>query len=257
MAESRSVVITGASGGIGAALATELAGRGHKLTLAARRPDALRAVVERIYESAIGVVADVTVRDEVELVRDRAIGRWGVIDVWVNNAGQGINRPTLELTDEDLDRVLRANLYSSLYGMQAIAPYFISRGTGHIVNISSNLSKAPYARFRSIYSASKAALNSLSTNVREDLREVAPGVRVSVVLPGPVTTDFARNAIHAPNDASPSKAAVSPQGPGEVAAVIADLIEDPEPAAELFTSAELASIARRYAEENAGSAPRR
>ena len=255
MAESRSVVVTGASGGIGAALATELASRGHRLTLAARREEALDAVVERLGASAAGVVADVTRRQDVERLRDRAIERWGMVHVWVNNAGQGIYRRALDLTDEDLDLVLRANLYSALYGMQAIAPHFVARGSGHIVNVSSNLSKTPYAPFRSIYSASKAALNSLSTSVRNDLRELAPGVKLTVVLPGPVTTGFARNAVHAPDDATPSPAAVPPQRPEEVASVIADLIEDPAPPPELFTTASLAEIARRYAGENAGVGP--
>lgn len=253
---SKSVVITGASGGIGAALAEALGKRGHSVTLGARRADALGDVARRIGTNALAVVADVTRRDDVERLRDRAIGQWGRVDTWVSNAGMGIDRRVLQLTDADMDTVLRANLYSALYGMQAIVPYFIERGAGHLVNVSSMLARVPHATHRSVYSAAKAALNSLTTNLRDDLRLLAPALRVSLVMPGPVVTEFASHAIHAPADARPSRGPIASQSPEEVAEVMADLIEDRDPAAELFTSEALVAEARRHAGQNVGVGPR-
>ena len=91
--QEKVVVITGASGGIGAALAQVLAARGASLVLVARRADALNEVAARCGARAHAVVADVTHRAEVRGVVEQAIGRFGHIDVWVNNVGQGISTP--------------------------------------------------------------------------------------------------------------------------------------------------------------------
>src|SRR5256885_3689783 len=80
--------------------------------------------------------------------------------------------------------MIDVNVKSALYGMQAIAPYFQQRGRGHIVNISSFLGRVPVAPPRSAYSAAKAALNSLTANVRVDLQQTHPGIHVSLVMPG-------------------------------------------------------------------------
>ena len=163
------IVITGASSGIGAALAERLGSAGHRIVLAARGEAALREVAARSGAGALVVPADVTKREDVERLRDRAIEAMGHVDVWVNNAGQGITRPVLELTDQDFDRMMTVNVKSALYGMQAIAPHFQLRGSGQIVNVSSMLSRVPVATYRSAYNAAKAALNSLTANARVDL----------------------------------------------------------------------------------------
>ena len=141
------------------------------------------------------VPTDVTKRAEVERLRDRAIEAFGHVDVWVNNAGRGITRPALELTDEEFDLMMTVNVKSALYGMQAIAPHFIARGRGQIVNVSSVLSRVPFATFRSGYNAAKAALNALTANARVDLARPHPGIQVTLVMPGLVRTDFQRNAL--------------------------------------------------------------
>src|SRR5438105_2912123 len=199
MTESKVVVITGASSGIGAGLAIRLGRAGMRLVLAARSADKLEAVaVEAAPEGlALAVPTDVTRRSDVEKLRDTAIDRFGQVDVWVNNAGRGISRPVLELTDEDVDEMMAVNVKSALYGMQAIVPYFIERGHGHVINVSSFLARVPLASHRSAYNAAKAALNALSSNVRMDLRrQKANDVRVPVVMPDVVTTDFSLNATH-------------------------------------------------------------
>ena len=102
----RVVVITGASAGIGAATARELAASGELVVLAARRTEALRALARELGDAAHVVTADVTERRDVERIRDEAIREFGCIDVWINNAGRGIVRPTLDLTDEDVDAMI-------------------------------------------------------------------------------------------------------------------------------------------------------
>ena len=89
----------------------------------------------------------------------------------------------LDLTDEDFDLMMTINTKSALYGMQAIVPYFKEHGTGHLINISSALGRIPFASYRSAYSASKAALNSLTANLRMDLRATYPNIHISVVMP--------------------------------------------------------------------------
>ena len=124
------IVITGASSGIGAALALQLAQRGDKVVLAARRQAELEQVASRCGAQARPVVTDVTRRADVERLREQALDAFGAVDVWVNNAGQGIGRPVLDLTDEDFDLMMAVNAKSALYGMQAIVPYFKSARRG-------------------------------------------------------------------------------------------------------------------------------
>jgi NAD(P)-dependent dehydrogenase (short-subunit alcohol dehydrogenase family) len=196
------------------------------------------------------VATDVTRRAEVERLRDAAIDAFGHVDVWVNNAGRGIGVPVLQLTDEQLDEMMRINVKSALYGMQAIVPHFQERGQGHLINISSFLGRVPMATYRSAYNAAKHALNALTANLRMDLRASDPGIHVSLVMPGVVTTEFARNALGgtpAISWAARPGAQAQPQTPEEVAEAIADLIEHPR--AELFTNPAQPSIARRYFED--------
>jgi short-subunit dehydrogenase len=247
----RVVVITGASGGIGAALARTLAKEGANLVLAARRERELHAVAEETRKlgaaKTVGVPADVTHRNEVFDLRDKTLADFGRIDVWVNNAGRGITRSVLDLTDEDVDEIIAVNLKSAIYGMQAAVPYFVERGEGHLINISSFLGRVPIASFRSVYSASKAALNSLTANLRMDLRD-HPGVHVSLVMPGVVTTDFARNvrgdARPPITGGAPGRPPMNAQSPEEVATRIVEVIH--HPVAEVYTNPASAEIARRY-----------
>src|SRR5947209_15183318 len=135
------VVITGASGGIGAATAELLAGQGMSVALVARRQDALEAVAARCGARAHALVADATRRDQVRRVVEETLARFGQIDVWINNVGLGISRPPSLLTDEDVDEMVRANIKSALYGMQEVLPHFKSRNAGQVINLSSLLGR--------------------------------------------------------------------------------------------------------------------
>jgi NAD(P)-dependent dehydrogenase (short-subunit alcohol dehydrogenase family) len=224
------VVITGASSGIGAALAERLAKDGARVVLAARREAELNAVAVRCGSDAMAVVTDVTRRGEIERLVDATLARFGAIDVWVSNAGRGITRPVSELTDEDFDDMMRVNVKSALYAMQTVLPHFKQRGHGHIINVSSMLSRIPFAPARSAYSAAKHALNSLTANLRMELAKDFPGIMVTTVMPGVVATEFGVNAVHGGMDSRKFPGAQSAE---EVAAVIADVIAHPR--ADVYT----------------------
>src|ERR1019366_7868771 len=109
---SQVVVVTGASAGIGASLARELGKRGAKVVLAARRADKLQEVARSAGEGHLAIQADVTRREDVARIASAAVDRFGHVDAWVNNAGRGITRTILELTDDDVDAMVRDNVKS-------------------------------------------------------------------------------------------------------------------------------------------------
>lgn len=220
------VVITGASSGIGARLADLLSSRGASLVLVARRKDALEGVAARCGPDACPVVADMTTRADVARVVQEALARFGRIDVWVNNAGQGISRLPSQLTDDDIDEMMRTNVKTALYGMQAVLPYFKERGEGHIVNISSMLGRVPRTLVRSAYSAAKHFLNALTANFRTEIQETHPDIQVSLVSPPGVKTEFGVNARHGGID---SRMMPEFQEVDDAVAVIAGVIESRRP----------------------------
>ena len=220
------VVITGASSGSGAELALQLATRDARVAVVARREDALRDVTKRCGSEALPIVADVTRRDEVQRVVREAIARFGHVDVWVNNVGRGITRMPSELRDEDVDDMIRVNVMSALYGMQEILPHFRERGRGQIVNVSSMLGRLPFATMRSAYNGAKHFLNAITTNFRDELKQTAPGIEVTLVSPGVVRTDFGLNALHGGMD---SRQLPESQSVEEVAAVIVWAIRTGKP----------------------------
>jgi len=228
--QDRVVVITGASAGIGAALAEVVGARGGRPVLVARRERELHEVAARSGKQALAVPGDVTRRDDVNRVARAAIERFGAIDVWVNNAGRGITRMVSELTDDDLDEMILVNVKSALYGIQAVLPHFRERGRGHILNVSSMLARLPMAPFRSAYAASKHALAALTANLRMELRGPYPDIHVSSVHPGIVATAFGSNARHGGID---SRQMPGAQSALEVAEVIASVIDHPR--ADVYT----------------------
>jgi NADP-dependent 3-hydroxy acid dehydrogenase YdfG len=224
------VVITGASGGIGEALAELVAKRGARVVLVARRQKELAEVAGRCGADALAVPGDVRVRSDVQRAFEQAVSRFGAVDVWVNNAGRAISRNVSELTDEDIDEMMRVNVKSVVYGMQAVLPHFKERKRGHIINVSSMLGRVPFAPIRSAYSAAKHAMNALTANLRMELRVDFPDIHVTAVHPPVVKTDFGLNALHGGPD---NRAMPNGQTREEVAEVIAGVIESPR--ADVYT----------------------
>lgn len=254
MVSGKVVVITGASGGIGAALARQLAESGNRVVLAARREAELREVAAPYGDNARVVVADVRHRADVERIRNEALAAFGHVDVWVNNAGRGISKQVLDLTEHDFHEIMDVNVLSAILGMQTIVPHFQARGEGHLINVSSFLGRVPLATFRSAYNAAKAALNALTANLRMDLAREYPNLHVTLVMPGQVATEFAANALGgrpaAPAAPPPGAAWLSQvptQTADEVAAAIVGVIETPAP--EIFTNPAQPPIARAYLQD--------
>jgi short-subunit dehydrogenase len=142
--------------------------------------------------------------------------------VWVNNAGQGITRMPSQLTDDDIDEMMRVNVKSALYGMQEVLPHFIARGAGQIVNVSSMLGRVPWVPMRVAYSAAKHYMNVLTANFRDEVTKEHPGILFSVVSPGVVRTEFGVKARHGGPD---SRQMPDSQSVEEVATIIADVID--------------------------------
>jgi NADP-dependent 3-hydroxy acid dehydrogenase YdfG len=220
--KSRVIVVTGASAGIGAALSREASKRGASVVLAARTAAKLEEVASSLGAPSLVVPTDVTRRDDVTHLAAVALERFGHVDAWVSNAGRGITRQLLQLTDADVDAMVRDNVKSALYGMQAIVPHFKERKTGHLLHVSSMLGRIPFAGFRSAYCASKAALNSLTEILRTELAADFPDVRVTTIIPGVVSTGFGLNALGGGVD---SRALPGGQTAEEVGSIIADAIE--------------------------------
>ncbi len=220
------IVITGASGGIGEAFARLAASEGALVALVARRGDVLHAVAAECGANALPIVADVTRRAEVERVVAETIARFGHIDVWINNVGQGISRNPSELTDEDIDVVMQVNVKSALYGMQAVLPHFKARGAGHVINVSSMLGRTPFAVIRSAYCGAKHFLNALTATFRAEVQATHPGIQFSLVSPGVVRTDFGLNALHGGPD---SRSFPMSQSAEEVAVVMWQVVRNRKP----------------------------
>lgn len=218
----RVVVVTGASAGIGAATAQLLATRGMSVVLVARRKHELEAIAAPFGARAQALAADVTRRSEVRRVVEASLARFGHIDVWINNVGQGITRVPSELTDEDIDEIMTVNVKSALYGMQEMLPHFKERNAGHLINISSMLGRIPFATFRSAYCGAKHFLNALTATFRAELEPTHPGIAVSLVSPGVVKTEFGIKALHGGPD---SRELPGGQDAEEVAEVIASVID--------------------------------
>lgn len=236
------IVITGASAGIGAAVAQEVARRGCRgVVLASRRMDELQKVASTLGSAAISMRADVTRREDNEKLLEIATMKFGSVDVWINNAGRAISRMVSQLTDEDIDEMVTVNVKSVIYGIQAALPHFKSQKHGHIITISSGLSRFPFAPQRSAYSASKAAVNMLMASLRVELRDEYPEIHTTTVLPGVVATEFGVNALHGGVD---NRRLPNAQPVEEVASVIADAID--HPIAEVYTRPQMRELAARY-----------
>lgn len=222
----RVVVITGASSGIGAALAERAAAAGDAVMLVARNEARLREVAARCGKDAHVHPADCTSRLEVRRAVAAAVARFDRIDVWVNNVGQGITRRPSELSEEDVELMMRVNVHTALFGMQEVLPHFRDRGTGHVINVSSMLGRVPFAVHRSAYNGAKHFLNALTANFRSEMQEAHPGIVFSLVSPGVVYTDFGKNAVHGGPD---SRSFPQGQSAEEVADVILQVMETRAP----------------------------
>ncbi|MFQ5778248.1 MAG: SDR family oxidoreductase [Terriglobia bacterium] len=184
-------IVTGASEGIGAAIARLLAAEGARVVLAARSEEKLRALAATLGEErALVVPTDVAEAAQVEQLVSRTVERFGGIDILVNNAGIGLYGRIREMEWEHFQRMWDVNFFGAVQLTRAALPHLCER-RGVVVNISSVAGKISVP-FIGGYCATKFALNALSTALRMELART--GVRVVVVCPGPVQTQFQSSA---------------------------------------------------------------
>jgi 3-oxoacyl-[acyl-carrier protein] reductase len=212
-------LVTGASRGIGLAIARRLGERGARLSLCARKPDVLAAAVSSLQKLAMEVfslTADITQSADVTRLVDATRKALGPVDILVNNAGVGHFGPFHELSESNWDITLDTNLKGVFLMSRAVAPEMIQRRTGQIINISSLSGKNAY-KGGGIYCASKYGLMGLTACMAEDLREY--GVRVSAICPGSVATEFSLHVgkdtskMLQPEDVAHAVASLVTQGP--------------------------------------------
>jgi NADP-dependent 3-hydroxy acid dehydrogenase YdfG len=183
-------LVTGASRGIGRAIALRLAGLGTSVAICGRDSKALASVEAELKKSGSLVysqVADVSRASDVTSLIGKTENALGPITILVNNAGIGLFGAAHEKTEAEWDRVLNTNLKAVFLVSREVAPSMIRRRAGDIINISSLAGRNAFAG-GGIYCASKWGLQGLSACMAEDLREY--GIRVSVVCPGSVATEF-------------------------------------------------------------------
>jgi NADP-dependent 3-hydroxy acid dehydrogenase YdfG len=189
MIHDKVILVTGASSGIGEAIARELAAAGSRVMLGARRVDRLERLAEEI-GSAGGTVAarsvDVTDRADVAAFADAARAEWGQVDVIVNNAGVMPLSPMAAMKVDEWERMVDVNIKGVLHGIAAVLPEMTARGSGHIVNMASigALRVTPTA---AVYCATKYAVRAIS----DGLRQETDAIHVTCVHPGVVESELA------------------------------------------------------------------
>ncbi len=186
----KTVLVTGASSGIGAALAPALAARGATVGIVARRADRLESVLARCRTQSPNSAmwtADLSDLDAAVHVVEIALAQFGHVDGLVNNAAIGKRKLVHTLTADDLDTTMRTNFTSPIRMAMALLPAMIERGSGLIVNVSSMGGRLGIAH-EAAYSASKFAMCGWSESARIDLD--GTGVKVKLVLPGPIATEI-------------------------------------------------------------------
>lgn len=192
--QGRHIVVTGASAGIGAELCRQLGSRGAKVTLAARSADKLAVVAEEVRRnggSALAVTCDVTQREDVLALADKARSGHGEIDTWISNAGAGIRHNLLEAAEDDMLAQFRLNALSSLWGYQAVVPRWLEAGhSGQIIDVCSIAGLMGYMHHGG-YSAAKHAMDSLGQTMRQEL--IGSGITITTVYPGPTVSRFGEN----------------------------------------------------------------
>jgi len=192
----KTVVVTGASSGIGRATAVAFGAAGARVALVARRQETLDEVAREIARAggtALVVPANVTIRAQVVACFQTILRAFGAIDVVVNNAGVLIPASVTQLDAEDLDAMLRVNLFGALFVMQEAVPGMLEQGGGTIVNVASLAGRRGYTPLGG-YCATKFALVGLTEALRMELH--GQPVHISLVMPGIVETSMVEQLTH-------------------------------------------------------------
>ena len=194
--ENQVAIITGASSGIGEAIARLFAAEGARLALAARSEERLNAVARALEVTparALVVPTDVRQPDQVRRLVARTMDAFGTVDILVNNAGIGVYAPFERVNWEHFSEMWEVNFFGAAYAMHEVIPIMKQRGRGTIVNISSVAGRIPLP-FMAAYCGTKFALNAFSDALRMELAR--DRIRVVLVCPGRVRTPFHERAYY-------------------------------------------------------------
>jgi short-subunit dehydrogenase len=191
----QTMVITGASSGIGLATARLAAERGARLVLAARSRDALQQLEDELTArggAAVAVAADVGVLDDVRGIARAAVDRFGGFDTWINNAGIGMYGEIEHISIDDMRRLFDTNFWGVVYGSLEAAAHLKRRG-GALINVGSTVSDRAIP-LQGVYSASKHAVKGFTDALRMELEAERAPISVTLVKPGAIDTPFPENA---------------------------------------------------------------
>lgn len=240
------IVITGASSGIGRATALEAAQRGAQVVVAARRAEALEALAHECADLGgicLAVPTDISKQEDVRNLYQKAIERFGQIDVWVNNAAVTLLGPLDETPIEDIKRLFDVNILGYVHGAQVVIPHFKAREEGILINISSmvGITGQPYS---TAYNMSKFAIRGLSYSLEQELSDIK-GIKICTVMPAVIDTPLFS---HAANYMGREVKAPEPVIPAqEVADAILKLISKPQKEVIVGTMGRLTTMARTIA----------
>ncbi|MDQ0879068.1 SDR family oxidoreductase [Peribacillus sp. V2I11] len=190
--QNKVVVITGASSGIGESTAKELASKGAKLVLAARREDRLKKLHDEIQTSggqAIYKVTDVTSREQMEELAAFALKEFGKIDVLVNNAGIMPQAFLAETKVDEWDKMIDVNIKGVLYAIASIVPSMRERKSGHVINLSSVAGHNIYPG-GTVYCGTKYAVRTISEGLRQEEAMSGTNIRVTNISPGAISSEL-------------------------------------------------------------------
>ncbi|WP_211226823.1 SDR family NAD(P)-dependent oxidoreductase [Amycolatopsis benzoatilytica] len=197
--EGKTALVTGASRGIGRAVALGLARAGANVAVLARTTEALEEVaaeIRSVGRESMVLTCDVTDRSQVDLAVSDAVAGLGHLDISVHNAGGFAHLgPLLDLREEDWSGIIQANLYSAIYFCRAVGAHMVSRGTGAVVNVASIAGTAGFP-MASPYSAAKAGTIALTRSLGAEW--AASGVRANALVPGWVSTDLTASFVKDP-----------------------------------------------------------
>ncbi|MGG0425868.1 SDR family oxidoreductase [Priestia megaterium] len=188
--QDKVVIITGASSGIGEATAKELASKGAKLVLAARREDRLKKLQEEIQNNggqAIYKVTDVASHEQMEELAEYTLTEFGKIDVMVNNAGVMPLSPIYQKKINEWDSMIDINIKGVLYGIAAVLPSMRERKEGHIINVSSIAGHLVF-HASAVYSGTKFAVRAITEGLRKE--EAPNNIRTTIISPGTISTEL-------------------------------------------------------------------